>query len=74
MRNSYGNYQPLFTPKLLACPICGVMPDVLDWDFKDCWKVYQNCQHSIRKSSETIHRNRAIHRWNNAVIKFKNHI
>jgi len=55
--------QPIFTPDIKPCAICGASAYLVDWDYSDCWKVMCDNNHSLK--GENITKNRAVHKWNN---------
>ena len=60
--------QKIFTPLINKC-YCGANAKIIDWDFRNMYKVYCDNNHTLTKECGTI--NRAIHRWNNRVEKVK---
>lgn len=55
--------QPIFTPKILPCARCGAEAKLVDWDFRDLWRVM--CSNNHQTKGENITQNRAVHKWNN---------
>ena len=62
--------QPIFTPKVLDCAICGCKAKVLSWDFNDMYRVMCDKNHTTK--AEYLGYHRAICKWNNlqeAILK-----
>ena len=55
--------QPIFTPPIAKCAICGAAADVMDWNFDMNYQVMCKNNHTSTKPCGTIHR--AIMKWNN---------
>ena len=60
--------QKVITPEIANCARCGAKAVVLDWDFRNKWRVYCDNTHTSTKQCGTAHR--AICRWNNAQARF----
>lgn len=60
--------QKVHTPAIANCARCNAKGKVLDWDFRDMWRVYCDNGHTSTKECGTVHR--AICRWNNAQARF----
>jgi len=56
--------QPVFTPEILPCAICGAKARPIDLDFNGVYKVYCDKNHTV-PGIGNITVNRAIHKWNN---------
>ena len=59
--------QPIFTPEILPCKICGAKAEVLDWEFRMRYRVMCDNNHMIGGECNTVHR--AVCRWNNKQIE-----
>ena len=53
--------QPIKTPEIKQC-FCGAHARLVDWDFRDMWRVMCNNNHTLTKECGTKHR--AVCRWN----------
>jgi len=51
------------TPKILPCQRCGANAQVIDWEFRNLWRVMCDANHTDTKECGSQHR--AICRWNN---------
>lgn len=56
------NKQKVYTPPIYNC-WCGAAARLVDWDFRDCWRVMCDNNHTLTKECGTT--NRAVWRWNN---------
>lgn len=56
------------TPPVADC-FCGARAKLIDWDFRDAWRVMCDKNHTL--TGEFVTRHRAICRWNNEVEKRK---
>ena len=59
--------QPIFTPEIMPCKLCGAKAMVLDWDFNERYQVWCDNNHTVGGKCNTAHR--AICRWNNKQIE-----
>lgn len=58
--------QELKTPPISDC-WCGAKAKLIDWDFRDQWRVMCDKNHTLTKECGTTHRATCL--WNNRVIK-----
>lgn len=71
--------QPIFTPPIQPCAICGAQAKTIDWNYNGRWVVMcdNNHTHWHIDGGGCTSRHRAICRWNNKQIKAKkdsNHV
>ena len=59
--------QPIFTPKIQKCAVCGAEAKCIDWNFNMRYRVMCDKNHIATGEFNTKHR--AICRWNNEQIK-----
>lgn len=55
--------QPIFTPEISDCAICGSKARPISWDFNDMYAVW--CDNNHKTPDEYLGQNRAICKWNN---------